>query len=67
MNDNDEIVCKNSWGSKKEIVKLPLYGPIKQAFYLHIKQEDYKGRVRGVKRKSYKGGEPPSKKNKKEH
>ena len=40
MNDEDEIVCKNTYVNE-DIVELPVYGQIKEAFYLHIKHVDY--------------------------
>ena len=45
MNDNDNIVCKNTYVNN-DIVELPVYGDeyepkIKEAFYLHIKHVDH--------------------------
>ena len=40
MNDNDEIVCKNTYASD-DTVELPVYGQIEEAFYLHIKHVDH--------------------------
>ena len=45
MNDQNEIVCKNTYVND-DIVELPVYGDedepkIKEAFYLHIKHVDH--------------------------
>ena len=45
MNDENEIVCKNTYVND-DIVELPVYGDedepkIKEAFYLHIKHVDH--------------------------
>ena len=40
MNYKNEIVCKNSDVSD-DIVELPVYGEIEEAFYLHIKHVDH--------------------------